>query len=160
MTYHHNFYDTCGSRMPRISYVSMHVYNTYFKDAQVYAIAAANGCSAFVQNNYFENSKRPMIIASQGHDLNGADSTLSHNPGGTIKAVGNFMDAFSSSPEQFDPALDASPGPALSGGAVYNDFDANFGSDYPQLLDSPEEAKKKVLTYAGRIRPSPGNIVP
>jgi pectate lyase len=33
MTYHHNFYDVCGSRMPRISFVSMHVYNTYFKEA-------------------------------------------------------------------------------------------------------------------------------
>ena len=28
MTYHHNFYDACGSRMPRISYVSMHVFHS------------------------------------------------------------------------------------------------------------------------------------
>jgi pectate lyase len=158
MTYHHNFYDKCGSRMPRISYVSMHVYNTYFKGAEVYTIAAANGCSAFIQNNFFENCKRPMIIASQGHDLNGADSTLSHNPGGAIKAVGNFMDAFTSNPAQFDPAVDASPGPAVNGGALYDNFDADFASSYPQLLDSPDEAKQKILTYAGRIRPSPGNV--
>lgn len=101
-----------------------------------------------------------MIIASQGHDLNGGDSTLPHDPGGTIKAEGNFMDAFSCSPERFDPAVDASPGPAVSGGAIYNDFDAKFGSDYPQLLDSPKQGKTKVLVYAGRIKPSPANVVP
>jgi pectate lyase len=76
MTYHHNFYDVCGSRMPRISFVSMHVYNTYFKEAQIDAIAAANGCSAFIQNNFFEKSHRPMISASQGHELTPSTSGL------------------------------------------------------------------------------------
>jgi pectate lyase len=152
MTYHHNFYDVCGSRMPRISYVSMHVYNTYFKEAQVYCIAAAHGCSAFVENNYFEKCDRPMIIASQGHDLTSSGSTLSKNDGGTIKAQGNYMDAFSADPSRFDPAVDASPGPAVKGGAVYNNFPANFGSDYSYALDTPEEAKAKVLRFAGRMK--------
>jgi pectate lyase len=152
MTYHHNLYDVCGSRMPRISFVSMHVYNTYFKEAQIYAIAAANGCSAFIQNNFFEKSNRPMIIASQGHDLTPSGSTLSNDPGGTIKILGNYMDSYSSDPVRFNPAVDASLGPAVLGGAVYNDFDADFGANYPQALDSPEDAKIKVITYAGRIR--------
>jgi pectate lyase len=138
--------------MPRISFVSMHVYNTYFKEAQIYAIAAANGCSAFIQNNFFEKSNRPMIIASQGHDLTPSGSTLSNDPGGTIKILGNYMDSYSSDPVRFNPAVDASLGPAVLGGAVYNDFDADFGANYPQALDSPEDAKIKVITYAGRIR--------
>lgn len=151
MTFHHNFYDSCGSRMPRISYVSMHVYNSYFKAAQTYAIAAANGCSAFIQGNFFENSKRPMITASQGHDLHpDGSSTLSHNPGGTMKLSGNSLDAFSSDTAQFDPKVDATLGPAV-GGAVYNGFETRFGQDYPQRLDSPELARAKVLEYAGRL---------
>jgi len=170
MTYHHNFYDRCGSRMPRISYVSMHVYNAYIKEAQTYGIALANKCAAFIQNNYFENSKRPIITASQGHDLSSSGSTLSHNPGGTGKLSGNFMDAFTSDPDRWTPTsalYDATPvgtpnrdwlapditlGPALAGGAVYNNFDLNFGSNYPQLLDSPEIAKAKVVEFAGRLR--------
>jgi pectate lyase len=156
MTFHHNFYDRCGSRMPRISYISMHVYNTYFKEAQTYAIAAAHGCSAFVENNYFEKCERPMIIASQGHDLSASGkSTLSKNPGGTIKIQGNFLDGYSSDPVRFDAALDASPGPAVKGGAVYNQFDRDFGSSYPYSLDSPEDAKAKVLQSAGRLKASP-----
>ncbi len=152
MTFHHNFYDICGSRMPRISYVSMHVYNSYFKEAQVYCIAAAHGCSAFIENNYFEKCARPMIIASQGHDLDSSgQSTLSKNDGGAIKAQGNFMDAFSADPTRFDPAIDASPGPAVKGGAVYNNFHAGFGSDYSYTLDTPEDAKAKVLRFAGRM---------
>jgi len=151
MTFHHNFYDSCGSRMPRISYVSMHVYNSYFKAAQTYAIAAANGCSAFIQGNYFENSKRPMITASQGHDLHpDGSSTLSHNPGGTMKLSGNFLDVFSSDTAQFDPKIDATLGPAV-GGAIYDDFELHFGQDYPQRLDSPDLARAKVREYAGRL---------
>ena len=155
MTYHHNFYDGCGSRMPRISFVSMHVYNTYFKEARVYTIAAAHGCSAFIENNYFEKCHRPMIIASQGHDLNGGRSTLSHNDGGTIKLQGNFMDEFTADPVRFDPAVDASPGPAVKGGALYNNFQTKFASDYPYVLDSPEDAKAKVLRFAGRMKSPP-----
>ena len=153
MTFHHNFYEVCGSRMPRISYVSMHVYNTYFKEAQVYGIAAAHGCSALIENNYFENCERPMIIASQGHDLSSSGkSTLSKNDGGTIKQHGNFMDKFSADPARFDPAVDASPGPAVKGGAVFNDFHLNFGLDYPCDLDSAVDAKAKVLLLAGRMK--------
>lgn len=151
MTFHHNFYDSCGSRMPRISYVSMHVYNSYFKAAQTYAIAAANGCSAYIQGNFFENSKRPMITASQGHDLHpDGSSTLSHNPGGTMKLSSNYLDAFSSDTAQFDPKVDATLAAAV-GGAVYNGFETRFGQDYPQRLDSPELARAKVREYAGRL---------
>lgn len=156
MTFHHNFYDGCGSRMPRISYVSLHVYNSYFKEAQTYAIAAANACSALVENNYFEKCDRPMIIASQGHDLTSpGKSTLSKNPGGAIKQQGNYFDAHSSDPSRFDPAVDASPGPALKGGTVFNNFDAKFGSDYPYTLESPEVAKAKVIEFAGRMGEAP-----
>lgn len=151
LTFHHNFYEVCGSRMPRISYVSTHVYNSYFKEAQTYAIAAANGCSAFIQNNWFEKCHRPMIIASQGHDLSNGKSTLSKNPGGAILQQGNHLDEFSADPSRFDPAVDASPGPAVKGGAVYNKFHESFGSDYPCALDTPEAAKARVLLLAGRI---------
>jgi pectate lyase len=160
MTYHHNFYDGCGSRMPRISYVSMHVYNTYFKEAQTYCIAAAHRCSAFIENNYFEQCERPMIIASQGHDLKAGRSTLSHNDGGTVKIQGNYMDEFTSDAVRFDPTVDASSGPAVKGGAVYNNFHLKFGSNYSYTLDSPQEAKAKVLRLAGRLKSSPNNLVP
>jgi pectate lyase len=160
MTYHHNFYDACGSRMPRISYVSMHVYNTYFKEAETYCIAAAHRCSAFVENNYFEKCERPMIIASQGHDLKDGRSTLSHNDGGTFNIQGNFMDEFTCDPVRFDPIVDASSGPAVKGGAMYNNFQLKFGDNYFYLLDSPEEAKANVLRFAGRLKASPNNETP
>lgn len=160
LSYHHNYYERCGSRMPRVSYVSMHVYNSYFKEVEVYGIAAAHGSSAFVQNNYFEKSTRPIIIASQGHDLNGARSTLSHNSGGAVKIEGNYMDAFSADPARFTPEVDASEGPALKGGAVYNKFDARFGNDYPQALDTPAAAREKVIKWAGRLKASPAMPLP
>lgn len=69
------------------------------------------------------------------------------------------MDEFSADPVRYDPAQDASPGPAVKGGAVYNDFHLKFGSDYPQALDSPEDAKAKVLRSAGRMDGSSNSLM-
>ncbi|RPJ07993.1 MAG: hypothetical protein EHM28_05525, partial [Spirochaetaceae bacterium] len=160
MTYHHNFYDVCGTRMPRISYCSVHVYNTYFKEAQGYVIALANACDGFIQNNYFENCNRPVITASQGHDIDSdGESILSNNPAGTGKMSGNYMDAFTSDPVRFDPAVDITLGPTAAG-AIYDNFDLNFGANYPCNLDTAETAKTRVEQYAGRINSSAGNVTP
>jgi hypothetical protein len=99
-----------------------------------------------------------MIIASQGHDLKDGRSTLSHNDGGTFKIQGNFMDEFTSDPVRFNPTVDASSGPAVKGGAMYNNFQIKFGTNYSYTLDSPEEARAKVLRFAGRLKGSPNNL--
>ncbi|MBN2804836.1 MAG: pectate lyase [Deltaproteobacteria bacterium] len=155
VTFHHNFYDGSHSRHPRVRTGTIHVYNNYFKDVTTYGVGAAEGCSIFVQNNYFENTVRPMMIASQGHDMKDYlpgtgdhDSILSGEDGGTIKAEGNYMDTFTTT--WFDATVDT--GNATLGGAVYNNFDSNFSStNYPYNVDSATAAKDKAVTYAGRL---------
>lgn len=149
ISYHHNYFQDVGSRGPRVRTGTIHVYNNFYQGQKTYGIGAAEGSSIFVQNNYFENSNRPMIIASQGHDI-GTDggSTLSGENGGTIKASGNFMDAVSAS--TFTAGVDT--GNAQVGGAVYNNFDANFAAiGYQYQLDTAEGARTKALQNSGRM---------
>jgi pectate lyase len=155
VSYHHNWFNTSHSRHPRVRTGTIHVYDNYFLGSTTYGVGAAMASSVFVQNNYFENCVRPMIIASQGHDMKNlspgtgdAESILSGEAGGTIKAEGNYMD--SNSAAWFDASVDT--GNAAVGGAVYNGFDLSFAvNSYPCSLDSAADAKAKVLAYAGRL---------
>lgn len=69
VTIHHNFFNASDSRHPRVTKASVHVFNNYFYDIRTYGVGAATNSNVFVENNYFEMVKRPMMISSQGHDL-------------------------------------------------------------------------------------------
>ena len=87
ITYHHNWFDHSDSRHPRVRYYSAHVYNNYFDGNAKYGIGATCGSSIFAENNYFRNCAYPMKISMQGSD----NGTFSGEPGGIIKAYGNYM---------------------------------------------------------------------
>ncbi len=89
-TYHHNWFDHSDSRHPRIRVQFFHVYNNYFDGISKYGIGCTSGGSAFVEANYFRNTKYPMLISKQGTDAEGA-GTFSGEPGGVIKAYGNIV---------------------------------------------------------------------
>lgn len=87
-TYHHNWFDHSDSRHPRIRVQFFHVYNNYYDGISKYGIGAAEGGTAFVESNYFRNTKYPMLSSKQGTDAEG-DGTFSGEPGGVIKAYNN-----------------------------------------------------------------------
>ncbi|MBQ9604089.1 MAG: right-handed parallel beta-helix repeat-containing protein, partial [Firmicutes bacterium] len=136
-SYHHNFWDGTEQRCPRVRWHDVHVYNNYYKNVGFdlddgskigYGVAAANNSSIFVENNYFENTYRPMLTS----DAN--CSTLSKNDGGVIKAFGNFYDEFSLSTmetkDRFeapskDYQLTAADYTASKGGWTYDNFDTS-----------------------------------
>ncbi len=90
LTYHHNWYDTSGSRHPRARTGSIHVYNNYFDHNYSGGIAACLGASVFSEGNYFEDTVRPMFMAGQGNDIKSAgDSFSSSENGGVIKSYNN-----------------------------------------------------------------------
>ncbi len=138
VTFHHNFFNGVGSRSPRVTKGSIHVFNNYYYDMETYAVGVSVGSHVFVENNYFEMSKRPMMISSQGHDLAGfatnhtqstfinstlgyrsnatqitnagnpGQGTMSEQDGGALKQVGNYMDAYSAA--QFYEPIDSGSG--------------------------------------------------
>ncbi|MDE7100470.1 MAG: hypothetical protein K2O05_01290, partial [Anaeroplasmataceae bacterium] len=166
ITYHHNWYDHSDSRHPRIRTCTVHIYNNYFDGNAKYGVGMTSGGSAFVENNFFRNCKNPMMISLQGTDALGAKGTFSGESGGIIKAYGNHIEgdsdtkviSYAENNTSFDAYIASSRDEkvpstvkALSGGTTYNNFDTDSSIMYSYSVDTPEVAKTKVTTYAGRI---------
>ena len=66
VTFHHNFYNQCQSRLPFARQANMHMYNNYYykssgNNMQIYA-----GAYAFIENSYFEDVRRSFTISDRG----------------------------------------------------------------------------------------------
>ena len=163
ITYHHNWYDHCDSRMPRVRVAdSIHVYNNFYDGISKYGIGATTGCSIFSEANYFLNVNAPMMISKQGTDAMG-DGTFSGENGGMIKSYGDVMVGcksfipYSQNNTSFDAYVASSRNEKLSssvvtlaGGTAYSNFDTEAGF-YSYNVQSAEEAKVTVQNYAGRM---------
>ncbi len=155
-TFHHNFFDRTGQRTPRVRWHNVHVYNNYYYGTEIYGVAATNNANIFAENNYFEDAASPFLISSQSEYTN----KFSTNDGGAIKAYNNTMVNTRESVEGLDyfnaPTREYRLTPedftSIKGGFTYNNFDADGyigANDY--ILDTPEQAKKKVLEEAGSM---------
>ena len=164
VTYHHNWFDHSDSRHPRIRVGTVHIYNNYFDGNSKYGVGVTMGSSAFVEANYFRNSKYPMLTSLQGTDIaNGNVGTFSKEDGGMIKAYNNEIigaDALVYAHEDsvhFDAYLantrdEIVPDTyfALAGGSKYNNFDTS-DQMYDYTPHDPNEVVEVVTTYAGRV---------
>ena len=168
ITYHHNWFDHSDSRHPRIRRMSVHIYNNYFDGNAKYCVGITNGGSAFVENNYFRNCPKPMLISMQGTDTkNGTDTkdapTFSGEDGGIIKAYNNIFTGSktlvyynaTSAPVHFDAYLASTRDEqvpasvkALQGESVYDNFDTN-GSLMPSIEPDAAEDVPSIVTGEG-----------
>ena len=173
ITYHHNWFDHSDSRMARVRTMSVHMYNNYYQHNDVYGIGATSGSSIFMESNYFDAVKRPIMSSLQGTDAMG-DGTFSGEKGGLIKAYGNV---FANKPANFsyipyaenNTSFDAyevsNPSdqvPAsvktLVGGTSYNNFDTNSSLMYAYAADKAEDVPSIVEGFYGAGRLNHGDI--
>lgn len=173
ITYHHNWFDHSDSRMARVRTMSVHMYNNYYQHCDVYGIGATCGSSVFMESNYFDVVKRPIMSSLQGTDAKG-DGTFSGEKGGLIKAYGNVFankpDNFSYIPyaennTSFDAYEVSDPSeqvPAsvktLVGGTSYNNFDTNSSLMYAYAADKAEDVPSIVEGFYGAGRLNHGDI--
>ena len=173
ITYHHNWFDHSDSRMARIRTMSVHMYNNYYQHNDVYGIGATSGSSVFMESNYFDATKRPIMSSKQGTDAMG-DGTFSGEDGGLIKAYGNVFankpDNFSYIPysennTSFDAYEVSDPSeqvPAsvktLVGGTSYNNFDTNSSLMYAYAADKAADVPAIVEGFYGAGRLNHGDI--
>lgn len=61
VTYHHNFFYNCDSRLPSIRFGKAHIFNNYYKDCNT-AINSRMGACVRVENNYFENVNKAVLM--------------------------------------------------------------------------------------------------
>lgn len=173
ITYHHNWFDHSDSRMARVRTMSVHMYNNYYQHCDVYGIGATSGSSIFMESNYFDAVKRPIMSSLQGTDAKG-DGTFSGEKGGLIKAYGNVFanksDNFSyityaENNTSFDAYEVSDPSeqvPAsvktLVGGTSYNNFDTNSSLMYAYSADKAEDVPSIVEGFYGAGRLNHGDI--
>ena len=171
-TYHHNWFDHSDSRHPRVRVQYFHVYNNYFDGVSKYGVGMTSGGSAFVENNYFRNTKYPMLISKQGTDAEG-DGTFSGEPGGIIKAYNNviknakkiqYYDG-SQTDGKWDAVLvnsrdEAISATCLSGGTGYNSAaDEAARTQYIEnKIDDPNNIPTIVKGWLGAGRMGHGDI--
>ena len=173
ITYHHNWFDHSDSRMARIRTMSVHMYNNYYQHNDVYGIGATKGSSVFMESNYFDGVKRPIMSSLQGTDAKG-DGTFSGEDGGLIKAYGNVFankpDNFSYIPysennTSFDAYEVSDPSEqvptsvkTLVGGTSYDNFDTNSSLMYAYAADKAEDVPSIVEGFYGAGRLNHGDI--
>ena len=173
ITYHHNWFDHSDSRMARVRTMSVHMYNNYYQHNDVYGIGATMGSSVFMESNYFDATKRPIMSSLQGTDAMG-DGTFSGEKGGLIKAYGNV---FANKPDNFsyityaenntsfdayevsDPSEQVPTSvKTLVGGTSYNNFDTNSSLMYAYAADKAEDVPAIVEGFYGAGRLNHGDI--
>ena len=173
ITYHHNWFDHSDSRMARVRTMSVHMYNNYYQHNDVYGIGATSGSSIFMESNYFDAVKRPIMSSLQGTDSKG-DGTFSGEKGGLIKAYGNV---FANKPANFsyvpyaenntsfdayevsDPSEQVPASvKTLVGGTSYNNFDTNSSLMYAYVADKAEDVPSIVEGFYGAGRLNHGDI--
>lgn len=173
ITYHHNWFDHSDSRMARVRTMSVHMYNNYYQHNDVYGIGATSGSSVFMESNYFDAVKRPIMSSLQGTDAMG-DGTFSGEKGGLIKAYGNVFAnkpanfsyiPYAENNTSFDAYVVSNPSeqvPAsvktLVGGTSYDNFDTNPSLMYAYAADKAEDVPSIVEGFYGAGRLNHGDI--
>ena len=60
ITFHHNWYEQCGSRLPLARQANMHMYNNYYDGTTGTNMSLRAGAFAFIENCYFDNANHPI----------------------------------------------------------------------------------------------------
>ena len=174
ITYHHNWFDHTDSRHPRIRTMSVHVWNNYYDGVSKYGAGVTFGASAFVENNYFRNTPKPMLSSMQGSDIAGGNGTFSSEDGGIIKSYGNVFAekgsnfryvTYQQDQVEFD-AWEAtnrndqvpSTVKAKKGGTIYDNFDTNSSLMYSYTPEPAADVPATVEGWYGAGRMNHGDF--
>ena len=154
VTFHHNYYNQVGSRLPLGRQANMHFYNNYYYKCSTGQDIRANAF-AFSEANYFEGCTNPQKV------------TITSTYSGTkIKSYGDYLTGCGSSAATVVSSRTASLSDANckpDGKTNYSNFDTNSTLFYYDstnkvsdvtLLQTAEDAKSTVVTYAGCLTSS------
>lgn len=174
ITYHHNWFDHSDSRHARVRTMTVHMYNNYYQHCDVYGVGATMGSSIFMESNYFDAVKCPIMSSQQGTDAKGSKGTFSGENGGMIKAYGNVFankpSGFSyvtyasnnTSFDAYDVAKASDQVPAsvktLVGGTSYNNFDTNSSLMYAHTVDNAADVPAIIEGFYGAGRLNHGDM--
>lgn len=160
-TYHHNWFDHCDSRLPRVCRATVHVYNNYYDGNPTMCILSVERASVFVEANDFRNSPWPLEMNMQGSNKERWPS--GEQSGGFIKAYNNSFEGSytlysqNDRPTDYDAYVvgnreDKVPETEVTqyGGTKYSNFDT-AADMYSYTAEAPSEVRASVKADAGRM---------
>lgn len=136
LTYHHNWYEKCSSRLPLARQANIHIYNNYYDGTTGENMSLRAGAYALVENCYFKNVKAPIV------------TKIGDSKKGIVKVVNCTFDGCSISSDYKDKTVFVvSRTTIVDNDNVYaKDFDTNPNVFY---YDSVAQ-KSSVATLTGR----------
>ena len=146
LTFHHNFYDQCQSRLPLARQANMHMYNNYYYKTSNTSMSIRANAYAFVEGCYFEGGKNPMEIKDGGvikSFNNKIDGTSGTNNAKVVKTRDEKVTNNNSYDQNFDTSTTN----------FY--YDATNKVSKVSYLSSADQAKIDCKNYAG---PGKANI--
>ena len=66
VTFHHNFYNACGSRLPFTRNTNFHIYNCYYSGSTGTNMQIQSKAYAFIEGCYFENTNKTFTTSDGG----------------------------------------------------------------------------------------------
>ena len=159
VTFHHNYYNQVGSRLPLGRQANMHIYNNYYLNCKSTLSIRANGY-VFLEGNYFEKSKNPQVTTVSSSDyypqIKGYNNIFNNCSGtNNTQTVSNRTDSIS--------GVNCS-----INGVSYVGFDTNSSLFYydsvnkvskVEVLTSPEQAKLDCIAFAGVLKNNQTNSI-
>ncbi|MBN1525636.1 MAG: hypothetical protein JW904_14250 [Spirochaetales bacterium] len=83
VTWFGNYFHDAGSRIPRVRFGQVHVFNNYYENITDYALGRGDHCSIYSENNYFNDVYRPVRayddIANRGYVYDTGSATENCN---------------------------------------------------------------------------------
>ncbi len=149
ITFHHNYYEECQSRLPLARQANMHMYNNYYYKSSSYSMSIRANGYAFLENNYFEGGQNPYEL-----------QTDSSNGNGYVKALNNVFDNVNVNGDTYYAVNNVSS--RLETVTNTNIYSTTFDTDSSvfyfddvnkvskvEVLDTADKAKENCLKYAG-----------
>ena len=148
VTFHHNWYEDCNSRLPLGRQANMHMYNNYYDGSTGTNMSLRAGAYAFIENCYFDNAKNP--VTTQDGD----------GKRGVAKIYGCIFSGQSLDEESYNVTVVTDRAQSVENDNIFaKDFDTNGKafyysdgkSDVENMLTA-EETKELVPELAGVMR--------
>jgi len=97
ITYHHNYFKKCISRLPSLRFANAHIYNNVYEDIEYIAINSRMKSQVLIENNIFRNVDIP-IATNRESSVEGFVNERNNDFGGSagknsITKIGNFNSA-------------------------------------------------------------------
>ena len=149
VTFHHNFYNTCGSRLPFTRNTNFHIYNCYYYGTTGTNMQIDDTAYAFIEGCYFEDTNKTFttsggVIKLYNNTINNTVDEQKYLSGSTIHYVGRTEHVTNSC--KADKVTD------------YSSFDTNKKLFYyddtnnvskVDLMNKSEDVKALIPTIAG-----------